>query len=443
MATGEFSRRTFVKSAAAVVPVVAAGLALPGVAHGGYFRSGRASLKVGLIGCGGRGTGAAIQALRADPGVELIAMSDVFRDRVESSLGHIREELAEELGDQLSSRVRVTPETMHVGFDSYRQVIASDVDVVLLTSYPHFRPLHYRAAIEAGKHVFAEKPVAVDAPGIRSVLETARLAREKKLATVVGFCWRYNDGMRAAFDRIHEGAAGDVVSVHTTYHTTTLSKRPRKPEWSDMEFQLRNWWHFNWLSGDHIVEQAIHSVDRMAWAMKDKLPARVTCLGGRAARVGPEHGDVYDHFAAIYEYDDGRRAFHTCRQIDSTPADNSDYVYGTRGACTVNGWAPTYVVKDPTGKEIWKYPGPVKRDMYQAEHDELFASIRAGNPINDCERGANSTMMAIMARMAAYTGQVVTWDQAMKSREDLTPPSYDMGPRPEITIPVPGKTPLL
>jgi myo-inositol 2-dehydrogenase/D-chiro-inositol 1-dehydrogenase len=428
------SRREFVKATAALAIAPAAVSVLGGAGR----KSGRApgTLRIGLIGCGGRGTGAAVQALAADPGTVLVAMGDAFADRLNSSYKGITEELK----DAAEAKVQVPPEKRFVGLDAYQKVIDSGVDVVLLTTYPQFRPLHLKAAVAAGKHVFAEKPLAVDAPGLRSVLESAAEAKRQNLALQVGFCWRYNAGMRATFEQVHSGAVGEVVSVHTTYHTGTLGKNPRKPEWSDLEFQLRNWWHFTWLSGDHVVEQAIHSIDRMAWALGDRLPARVTCLGGRAARTGPESGNAYDHFAAVYEYEDGSRAFHTCRQIDGCPSDNTDYIYGTKGSCTVNGWAPTYLVKDRAGKEVWSYSGPAIKDMYQVEHDELFASIRAGKPNNDCERGARSTMMALMARMAAYSGQTVSWEQAMNSKESLTPEGLEFGPLPTPVVAVPGKT---
>jgi predicted dehydrogenase len=258
---------------------------------------------------------------------------------------------------------------------------------------------------------------------------------------VCGFCWRYGDAERAVFKQVNSGAIGDIITVQTTYLTSTLTKRPRQPEWTDMDFQLRNWWHFTWLSGDHLVEQAVHSIDRLAWATNDKIPVRCIALGGRAARNGPEHGNAFDHFAVVYEYDNGLRAFHTTRQIDGCPSDNSDYIYGTNGSCEVNGWKPLHVCKDRTGKVIWSYdaPGP-RRDMYQNEHDELFASIRAGTPINNGEWAANSTMMAIMGRMAAYTGQTITWDQAMKSQEDLTPATMAFGPLPMPAVAIPGQT---
>lgn len=436
------SRREFVKAsagAAVVLPALGvaacAGTAAPGIQAAAWTR-GEERIRVGLIGAGGRGTGAATQALHADPACVLTAVGDVFADRAESGLKNIREEM----GDRASEQVRVTPQTTFVGLDAYQRVIDSGVDVVLLTSYPAFRPLHLKAAVAAGKHVFAEKPLAVDAPGLRSVLESAAMAKQKNLALQVGFCWRYNAGMRGAFEKINGGAIGDVLSVHTTYHTGTLSRRPRVPEWSDLEFQMRNWWHFTWLSGDHIVEQAIHSIDRLSWAMGDVLPVKCECVGGRAARSGPEHGNVFDHFGAIYEYADGRRCFHTCRQIDGCPSDNTDYIHGTGGSAIVEGWKPVYQMKDRGGTETWRFRGKIE-DMYQVEHNELFASIRAGRPINDCERGANSTMLALMARMAAYTGQTVTWGKAMASTEALVPERLAFsGEFATPAVAVPGRT---
>jgi predicted dehydrogenase len=429
------TRRDFVAVAGLVT---AAGIVMPRAALGAFSR-GADTLRVGLVGCGGRGTGAAAQALHADPGTVLVAMGDVFDDRLQSSLSGLNEEM----GDQASQRIQVPKERQFVGFDSYKKVIDSGVDVVLLCGYPAFRPEQLEYAINAGKHVFLEKPVAVDSPGIRSVLASAKKAQEKNLACMVGFCWRYHPGMRDGFAHVHGGGIGDVVTVYTNYHTSTLSKRPRKPEWSDLEFQMRNWWHFTWISGDHIVEQAIHSVDRLAWATGDKLPLRVVGLGGRAARSGPEHGNVFDHFTAIFEYQHGLRAIHTTRQIDGCPADNTDYIYGTKGHAQINGWQPTLLLKDFNGVQTWKGTGSPEDAgrMYQIEHDELFKSIRAGKPINDCERGANSTLMAIMAREAAYTGQTISWEQAMNSKAKLGPEKLDFAEKYEIPpVAIPGKT---
>jgi myo-inositol 2-dehydrogenase / D-chiro-inositol 1-dehydrogenase len=433
--TPRFSRRGFLKSttAALALPLVAGSpLAAHVVRAGGDDR-----LRVGLIGCGGRGTGAALQALRADKGAVLVAMGDLYKERIDGSL----ELLREELGDAAKDKIRVTPESAFVGFDAYQRVIAC-ADVVLLTALPAFRPEHIEAAVAAGKHVFCEKPMAVDAPGLRRVRAAAEAAKAKGLAVVSGFCWRYHDGMRAVFEKIGDGALGDVVTVHTTYHGTTLSPRPRQPAWSALDFQIRNWWHFAWLSGDHIVEQACHSVDRLSWAMGDVVPARASALGGRQARQGPESGNVYDHFAVTYEWDDGRRAFHSCRQQDGTPADNSDYVYGTKGFAAINGWAPPFETKDRAGKRTWSYDGPL-RDMYQNEHDALFAAIRSGRPINDGEQMCRSTALSLMGRMAAYTGQTITWEQVWASKQDLRPANVEAGEVPIAAVPIPGRTPFV
>lgn len=397
-------------------------------------------IKIGLIGCGGRGTGAAVQALRADPGLTLHALGDVFSERLDSALAGITAGLQESNLDP-SARVDVPAERRFLGFDAGQRVIESGVDAVLLCEYPQFRPRHIEAAIAAGKHVFAEKPIAVDAPGVRRVLAAAQAAHSGNLALGVGFCWRHHQGMKATFAQINSGAIGPVHTVHTTYHTSTLGRRPRRAEWSDVEFQMRNWWHFTWISGDHIVEQAVHSIDRLSWAFKDELPLRVTCLGGRAARSGPEHGNAYDHFAAVYEYPGGRRGFHTTRQIDQCPSDNSDYVFAAGGQAEINGWKPVFRLSPPDGdtRGTWKYRGPIT-DMYQNEHDALWASIRAGAPLNDGVRGAHSTLLAVMARMAAYTGQTITWDQALNSTEDLTPADLKFGPLATPPIAIPGQT---
>ncbi len=436
----DLSRREFGRTVGATALVAGASAMGVGMSHAGmrsFEPAGlRGTIRVGLIGCGGRGTGAAVQALRADPDAVLVAMGDVFGDRLEASLKGV----TAEMGEAAAKQVKVEESKRFTGFDSYQKVVDAGVDVVLLCSYPAFRPAHLRAAIAAGKHVFAEKPLAVDGPGVRDVMESVKAAKEKNLGLLVGFCWRYHDGMRAMFEQVNSGALGDIITSHTTYHTSTLSKRPRKESWSDMEFQMRNWWHFTWISGDHIVEQAVHSIDRLAWSVGDRIPTKVTCLGGRAARSGPEHGNVFDHFAAIYEYEGGMRTFHTCRQIDKTPNDNTDYIYGVKGSAVVNGWAPTFSIKDAAGKETWKYAGRDDRDMYQTEHDDFFKSLRAGAPINDGMRGANSTLMAIMARMAAYTGATVGWNQALESKEVLVPEQLVLGDFPTPPVPVPGIT---
>ncbi len=426
------SRRAFMRSAAAG----ATALSLPAWAvprPGDESESGRreSPLRVGLIGCGGRGGGAAAQAIQADPGVLLTAMGDLFPDRLSGT----HRALAEHFGD----RVDVPEHRRFTGFDSYQQVIDSGVDVVLLCAPSHFRPAHLEAAVRAEKHVFCEKPMAVDAPGVRSVIASAEAAKGRGLSIVSGFCWRYSSPERAAFRRIHDGAIGKVTAVHTAYHAAPIDPPRRDPEWTEMEWQLRNWWHYNWLSGDHIVEQACHSVDKINWAMNGRAPSRITALGGRQSRPEQNFGNVFDHFSVIYEYDDGTRCFHTCRQVANTPFDNTDFIIGTKGTCFINGWAPTHELRDTGGAVRWSYDGP-RPNMYQVEHDELFASIRAGTPINDGHDMAQSTMMSLAGRMAAYTGQTLTWEQVMNSREDLTPPAYEFGDLPVAPVPIPGRT---
>ena len=418
------SRRDFLKSSSAVAGGVLAGQLA--IAHGAYA-AGSDTLKVGLVGCGGRGTGAAAQALNADPSVKLTAMGDAFADRLEGSLNALN-------GAGLAAKIDLKSDHKFVGFDAYQQVIDSGIDVVLLTAPPHFRPAHLAYAVEKGKHIFAEKPIATDAPGVRSVFATSNLAKEKKLCLVSGLCWRYDYGMRATFDQIKSGAIGDITTIQATYHTSTLKKFPRQPGWSDMEFQLRNWQHMTWLSGDHNVEQHIHSLDKVAWAMGDEPPVQCTGSGGRQARTGAESGNVYDHFSVVYEYANGVKAFASCRQIDGCSNDVSDHVFGTKGTCDIFA----HSVKQG-GKTTWKFKGQ-KGDMYQTEHNELFAAIRSGNPINNGDYMTKSTLMAIMGRMSAYTGKTITWEQALNSKENLTPTSYEWGSLPEPVVATPGAT---
>jgi predicted dehydrogenase len=390
------------------------------------------AIKVGLIGCGGRGTGAALQALKADPGVRLTALADVFADRLDSSLATLKKMTA------VANRIDVTPATSFVGLDAYQKLIASGVDVVLLASTPAFRPEHFRAAVAAGKHVFCEKPVAVDGPGIRSVLASAAEAQRKNLSVMSGFCWRYDLRMRETVAMVHGGAIGDIRAIIATYHTGTLTTKfpgTRTPGQTDLEWQLRNWYNFTWLSGDHLVEQAIHNVDKIAWLMKQEMPTQAIGVGGRTV---PAYGNTYDNFSVAYEYASGVRATLSCRQHDGVYNEVTDYVMGTEGIFS-NGRLATQGI---TGKTNWKYTGP-NRDMYQVEHDELFAAIRAGKPVNDGVSMAHSTLMAIMGRMAAYTGQVVTWDRALNSNEVLVPEKLDWdAPRPVAARAIPGQTKL-
>jgi predicted dehydrogenase len=434
-ATPAASRRDFLKTGAAAA--AAAGvLQLAPAVHAG----GNDTLKVGLIGCGGRGTGAASQALRADPQVKLIALGDAFSDRLEGSLNELLKD------DAIKAKIDVPPDRRFVGFDAYKQVLASGVDVVLLTTPPHFRPLHLEAAIAAGKHVFAEKPLAVDAVGARRVLDACKAAQGKNLNVVSGFCWRRHAGPRGAFQRVLDGAVGDIVALQCAYNTGALWHKSLQEKaekgWSDMEWQLRNWLYFTWLSGDHIVEQAIHSIDKMAWAMKDQHPIRATGLGGRQVRTAPDFGHIFDHHSVVYEFANGVKLFHTCRQQASCANDVTDHVFGTKGTCHTSGVDGTAKI---IGEKPWEFGSKEARqqNMYQNEHNELFAAIRAGKPINDGEWMVNSTLLGIMGRMATYTGQVITWEQVLHSKEDLTPAKYEFGPLAVPPVARPGQTRLV
>ena len=381
-------------------------------------------LRVGLIGCGGRGTGAAVNALKADPQTRLVAMGDLFPDRLASSLGSLQ-------NSEVKAQVEVDGDHRFTDWNAFEGVIQSS-DVVLLCEAPFFRPQHLRAAIDAGKHVFCEKPVATDAPGLRSILETSALAAKKKLNLVSGLCYRYQEAKREVIQRIHDGAVGDITALQCTYNTGFLWHRGRKPEWSEMEYQCRNWLYHTWLSGDHIAEQSIHSLDKILWAMKDEAPVKVTASGGRSTRVQPEFGNVFDHFNTVFEWANGVRLFHSCRQWGGADSDVSDYVYGTKGTALIQ----THAI---LGENAWRHRGN-PGDMYQTEHDELFRSIRAGGVINNSDYMCKATMMAIMGRMSAYTGKTITWEQAMGSQDDLAPAAIAWGDAPEPVIAIPGKT---
>jgi predicted dehydrogenase len=421
------SRREFLKASALVGSVLAA----PGILPGPLFaKENTDTLRVGLIGCGGRGSGAASQALHADKNVVLIAMGDAFEDPLQRSLSSLQKEHAD--------KVKVTPEKCFVGLDAYQKVIDSGVDVVLLASPPGFRPVHLKAAVDAGKHIFCEKPMATDAPGVRSVLESVKAAKDKSLALVAGFCWRYEVARMEFYQRVHDGAIGDLRAIYATYYTGPVKPMPAASErpagMGDLEWQVRNWYNFVWLSGDGYVEQAIHSVDKVAWAMKDQPPLKAVAVGGR--QTPNNQGDIYDHMFVVYEYPDDVRAFVGQRQIAHTYSENSDYLMGSAGF----GHIPGITLK---GKENWRFKGQTT-DMYQNEHDALFASIRSGKLINDGDRMAKSTLMAIMGRMAAYTGQEITWEQALNSQEKLVPDQLDWKMNLDIApMAIPGTTKLV
>ncbi len=417
------SRREFLKTTAGAATLAI----MPTNAHA----AGNDVLRVGLVGCGDRGTGAASQALTADANVQLVAMADAFEDRLQNSLEILQKT------ENISAKVAVRPDHRFVGFDAYKELIGSGVDVVLLCTPPHFRPIHLRAAVEAGKHVFAEKPVGVDATGVHSVLESCKLANSKGLSVVSGLCLRSDNGFRETVRRIHDGAIGEVSALFANDYRSGRWDKPRQPGWTDMLYQMRNWYNFTWLSGDFNVEQHVHYLDVCAWVMKEEYPVKAVGMGGRQVLTGPEYGQIYDHFSVVYEYADGAKLVSNCRQQPHCKNDMSCLVHGTKGRAQFAERRKGLRIRSAGGE--WIFEGP-QNQMYQTEHDELFASIRSGKPINNGDYMARSTLLAIMGRMAAYTGQEITWEMAMNSRESLSPSRYDWDAKPPIAeVAVPGQ----
>ena len=392
-------------------------------------------LKAGLIGCGGRGTGAAINYLDAGPNLQITALGDVFRDR----LDQCREQLKKE------KNVEIADEKCFVGFDSYEKVIDSGVDVVLLCTPPHFRPVHVAAAVNAGKHIFMEKPIAVDPVGARSVMVSAARAKEKGLCIISGTIRRVQKDFVETWRRVANGEIGEIVSAHITRNGGSLWVIQRQPGWTDMEYMLRNWANFCWLSGDHIVEQFIHEVDVMNWYL-GKIPVKAMGWGGRQRRVT---GDQYDFFSIEYVYDNGMHTHCAARQITGCSNLTEQFIVGTKGFANARG-----MIYNLKGEEIWKYPQPEEgstdetwkvTDPYVQEHINLITGIRRGNAISDAEAQINSTLITIMGRMSAYTGKDVTWEEVMNSDLYLGPKTYEFGPVPGIpeTPPVIGAEPKL
>ncbi len=422
------SRRGFLKSTA--VATVGAGLALEKAVVNSAYAADDPTLRIGLVGCGGRGTGAARQALRADPYTKLIAVGDVFKEKLESSLKTLKE-------TDVKDRVNVESDHQFVGFDAYMKVIDSGADIVLFATPPQFRPLHVKACIAAGKHVFAEKPVAVDAPGVRSVLQTTEEAKKKELMLVSGLCWRYETGMQETIKRLHDGAIGDIKSLYSTRYSGGVGKLvKRTDEMTDLEWQMRNCYYFTWLSGDFNVEQFVHEMDKMAWVMQDQYPVKCVSTGGRQTRIGEEYGNIYDHFSTVFEYENGVRYLAATRHQPGCSNPFRDNVVGTKGEANLMRFTIT-------GENEWKW-GKGRTVMTQLEHDAMYAALRNGEVINNGEYMAKSTMMGIMARMSAYTGKELTWEQAINSKEDLTPAHFDWKkPLSTPEVAMPGITPFV
>lgn len=384
------------------------------------------TLKVGVIGCGGRGTGAAIDALYADKRATLVAIGDVFEDRTKSFLENIK------LDPKVASQIAITPDSVFSGFDSYKQVIDSDIDVVLLTAPPHFRPLHFAYAVEKNKHCFVEKPIAVDAPGVITVQASCAAAREKRLSVVAGLCYRYDPSVIATVDKVKSGAIGDIVAIESTYNTGTLWHRGDEPSWSRMEYQLRNWLYYTWLSGDHIVEQAVHSLDKSAWLLDDASPISAWGVGGRQQRTDKKYGNIFDHHTVFYEFPNGVNVYFSCRQQSGTSQQVEDTVLGTKGKARL-------MSHRIEGEQNWSYSGP-RPSMYRVEHEELFKGIRSGASVDNGGYMCNSTMIGIMGRMCTYTGQKITWEKICASKDRLGPEVYEWTNIPEPGVAIPGVT---
>lgn len=425
----ETSRRDFLKTSSSAAVASAATLGL--ISRGSAYGQNSDTIRVGLVGCGGRGTGAASQALTADENVKLTAVADVFPGRVESTVNGLKKR----------HEKKVDVPHQFVGLDAYQKLINSGVDLVVLATPPGFRPVHFRAVVEAGKHCFIEKPMATDAPGVRSIMESVKIAKQKNLAVVAGFCWRYDYERRAFYERILDGEIGSIQSIYATYLTGPVKPMQpdsaRKPEWSDIQWQVRNWYNFAWLGGDGLVEQAVHSVDKIAWAMRDKPPVSCTAVGGRG--IPNNSGNIFDHIEVNYSYPKGVRAFMAQRQQRRCHNENNDYLLGTKGRGDI-----TRSIFIENAKGRWSYDGK-RENMYQVEHNELFQSIRDGKPINDGDRMALSTMMAIMGRTAAYTGKEITYEQILNAKEDRYPKdmNWESGSHTPPPLAKPGITPFV
>ncbi len=436
MSHQETTRRHFLTSS---VALGAAALAAADAKPLGLFAEGREVLKVGVIGCGGRGTGAAVNCLDAHPSVRIVALADAFQDRVNSCRDYLNQ-IASEEKDKYGGRVDLPPERCFVGYEAYRQVLATDCDLVILATPPGFRPDQILAAAQAGKHIFAEKPVAVDPVGVRKVMEAAKILDLKKKGFVAGTQRRHQKPYVEMMKAIGDGAIGDVVSCAVYWNQGALWHKERTPTMTDLEWQCRNWLYFTWLSGDHIVEQHVHNLDVMCWAMGGP-PSKCVSLGGRQVRTDAAFGHIFDHFAVDYEWADGRHAASYSRQIDGSAGRVGEYISGTKG----HGWAPNKLAAHgPKGAAIWEYKGGNYTDPYVQEHMDLIASIHAGHPLNESRQIAESTMLAIMARMSAYTGQEVTFDFAMnKSSLDTFPKDMASGQLVVPPVAVPGRTRLV
>ena len=419
------SRRNFLKaSVAATVGTMAASQWV--------HAAGDDILRVGLVGCGGRGCGAAANAMNADPQAHLVAMADIFDDKVQGGRKQLKEIKPEQ--------TQVDDEHCFAGFDGYKKVLESDIDVILIATASRFHPEYLKAAVEAGKHVFVEKPHGVDAPGLKSVAESCKFAKEKGVSVLSGLCWRYDTGVQETMKRLLDGAIGDVVAVQESYLRTPYRLTTRAEGLTEMEWQLRNWYHFNWLSGDDILQSLVHSLDKAGWVTGDKSPVSAFGVGGRSQCVEPHFGDQFDHTAICYEYENGVRVYGFSRAQANVFNQTTDVVLGTKGRCDVLKY-------EITGETNWKYDGP-KCNMYDEEHVALFKAIRKGETINSGNYMVNSTMLGLLGRMVCYTGKQITWQEAVDSQEVLGPAELNWDTQPPVSpredgtyaCPIPGFT---
>jgi len=422
----DYTRRDFLKTSSTLA--AAAALA-PGV-----FAANDETLKIALIGCGGRGSGAASQALSTAGPVKLIAMADVFRDRLDDSYNALKA--------QHTDRVDVPEENKFIGFDAHKHAIAL-ADVVILATPPGFRPPTLEEAVRQGKNIFTEKPLAVDGPGVRKVLAAAAMAKEKNLKVGVGLQRHHQLGYIETLQRLHDGAIGDITAMRCYWNGDGVWTRARKEfeqkagrPLTEMEYQMRNWYYFVWLCGDHIVEQHIHNLDVINW-VKQGHPVRAWGMGGREVRKGLDHGEIFDHHFVEFEYADGSRCSSQCRHIPGCWDSVSEHVVGTDGICDVSGFVirsgtPNYVQGMASRKETsWHFTDKGAKDPYQQEHDDLFAAIRNDTPYNELEYGAHSSMTAVMGRMATYSGKEITWDEALNSQIDTMPKELSWDAMPQ------------
>ncbi|MEX0586381.1 MAG: Gfo/Idh/MocA family oxidoreductase, partial [Pirellulales bacterium] len=416
------SRRDFIKtSSIAAAGALAGGLTVAQSAYAG----GSDELKIGLVGCGGRGSGAADDALSANQGVKITAVADAFEDRLKGTLSGLK--------SKWGDRVEVPKECQFVGFDGYKYVLGAGVDLVILATPPGFRPIHFAAAVAANKHVFMEKPVAVDAPGVRQVLSAADEARKKGLGVGVGLQRRHENSYIETIRRLREGAIGDIQFTRVYWNGDGVWVRGRKAGQTEMEYQMRNWYYFTWLSGDHIAEQHIHNLDVGNWLMRDEHPVSAQGMGGREVRKGKDHGEIYDHHYVEFTYKNGAKMFSHCRHIPRCWGSVSEHAHGTKGTSDVNGRID--------GEKKWRYEGP-RANPYVVEHADLVASIRAGKPLAEGHYGAMSSMTAIFGRMATYSGKMLNWDQAINSKISLAPESYAWDAMPRVVPDENGNYPI-